>query len=108
MAIARSTPAQKPRGLASRMSISDLSSRATGGSPLAKTVDDQCGGADCDCAVGDVERRKIPAAVMDEQEVDDVTERQAIVQIAERAADDQREAGAKEAGAAAAQQPRHR
>src|SRR5436190_8324670 len=100
MAIARSTPAQKPRGLASRISISDVPSRALGGSPLAKAVDDQHSGANRDGAVGDVEGGKIPAPVMDEQEVDDVAQHQAIVQVAERTADDQREAGTKQPGAA--------
>src|SRR6188472_1572516 len=99
MAIARSTPAQNPRGLASRISINGPASGATGGSPIAKAVDDQRRRADRDGAVGDVERRKIPATVMDEQEVDDVAQRPAIVQVAERAADDQREAGTEETGA---------
>src|SRR5678816_1893755 len=76
--------------------------------PIEEAVHDQRGGADGDRAVGDVERREIPAAIMDEQEIDDVAKHQPIVEVAERAADDEREPRAKECAAAATQQPRHR
>src|SRR5690348_294437 len=111
MAIARSTPAQKPRGFASRISISvapfHLVFLADGGlvMPLPETVDDKRSGAARDRAVGDVEGRVTPAAPVEEQEVDDVAEHQAIVQIAKRAADDERKSHAIQLAAAALQEP---
>ena len=65
IAMARSTPAQKPRGLASRTSIAvSLMARAARrvAARCAEAVEDQQRRADGDRAVGDVERRPTPAA----------------------------------------------
>src|SRR6516162_9660422 len=98
--MARSTPAQKPRGLARRMSM------AFGIPPtLPEGIDDQQGRADRDRAVGDVERRIVPVAPMKKQEVDYVTERDSIHQVTDCAAENEREPGAVPAVATAPQQP---
>ena len=77
-----------------------LSGRAASAprAPLAEAVEDQQRRADGDRAVGDVERRPRPARVVEQQEVDDLAEREAIAEVAERAAQDQREAGAEQRG----------
>ena len=75
--------------------------------PLPKAVDDERRRAAGDRAVGDVERRIVPVAPMEQQEVDDVAERKAVVQIAKRATDDQCQAGAVQTAATALQQPQH-
>ncbi len=77
--MARSTPAQKPRGLASRTSITirhRWRRSAARGPALAKAVEDQQHRADRDGAVGDVERRIRPAGIVKQQEVDDVADAQ--------------------------------
>ncbi len=71
----------------------------------AKAVEDEQGGTDADRAVGDVERRPRPAAVVEEQKVGHAADHDPVPEIAERAAKDQRESGAHEAAAAALQHP---
>ena len=72
----------------------------------AEAVEDEQRRADGDRAVGDVERRIRPSGVVEQQEIDDLAQRQAIAEVAERAAEDQREAGACTRAAAAPQQRR--
>ena len=72
--------------------LSDGTRGRIDGAPLAEAVDDQQRGADADRAVGDVERGPRPAFVVEQQEVDDAPDREAVPEIAERAAQDQREA----------------
>src|SRR4030095_4992263 len=102
MAIARSTPAQKPRGFASRMSIVSGAgpARATDCAPLEAASGTNLGGG---ASSVPRKRRITPAARVKDQEVDDVAERQAIVQVAKRAADDERKAYAVKLAAAALQ-----
>ena len=59
----------------------------------AEAVEDEQRGADGDGAVGDVERGPRPAGVVEQQEVGDAADHDAVPQVAERAAQDQREAG---------------
>src|SRR5215471_10865544 len=111
MAIARSTPAQKPRGLASSSCISRASMRT----PLPQAVEDQQSGADSDRAVGDVERRKriqprqscrtSRQEIMEQQEIDHFPDSRPIPQITQRPAEDQAQAPAVQAVSASAQQP---
>ena len=59
-------------------------------------LDEDEDGADRDRRVGDVERPEVPAAPVDVHEVDDVAGVQPIDQIAERAAENEREADARQ------------
>src|SRR5262245_20729443 len=106
MPIARSTPAQKPRGLARRTSM-DRRCGSTGvilpfplppsfPPPPEQSVQDQGRGAEGDRGVGEVELREVPAACVQQDEVDDVPERDAVPEVADRAAENEREAGAEE------------
>src|SRR5262245_34379130 len=90
MLMARSTPAQKPRGLPSRTSMPAILgfSRSAG---RAQAVEDQQAGADGDRGIGEVERPEVPSERMEIQEVDDVAEDDAVPEVAERAAQYQRE-----------------
>ena len=54
-------------------------------------VEDEQRRADADRAVGDVERREVPAAVVDLDEVDDVAAQQPVDHVADRTAEDERE-----------------
>jgi len=62
------------------------------GAAHAEAVDDQQGRAHGDRAVGDVERRVAPLAPVEEQEVHDLSDRDPVPQVPQRAAEDQREA----------------
>src|SRR6266568_8692560 len=106
MAIARSTPAQKPRGLASRTSmiIALVHGRRSIAAPPEAVEDQQCG-ADRDRAVGNIESRIVRTLPMEKQEIDHAAERQAIPEIAQRTTEDERKPGAIPAVAALAQQP---
>lgn len=73
--------------------------------PLTDAVENEQGGADRDRAVGDIEGGEIRAAPVKEEEIDDVTERQAIPEIAQRAAQDQGEPGTVPAISAAPKKP---
>ena len=70
MSIARSTPAQKPRGLASR--IFHAACAACARAPSSDRVEDHQHGADTDGGIGDVERREIRGTPMRVHEVDHV------------------------------------
>ena len=70
---------------------------------LPETVDDQQCRADGDRAVRDIECRPRPAAIMEQQKVDDLADGDAIPEIAQGASQDQRETGAQHATAAALQ-----
>src|SRR5258706_11984457 len=106
MAIARSTPAQKPRGLASRTSmIITLVDGRRSVAAAPEAVEDQQCGADRDRAVGNIESRIVPTLPMEKQEIDHAAERQAIPEIAQRTTEDEREPGAIPGVAAFAQQP---
>src|SRR5829696_5066996 len=87
ISIARSTPAQKPRGLASRICIGVLPSAA-----LEKCIEQHERCSHADCGIGDVERREICVAPVNVNEVDDVAELDAVDHVAKRSAQDQRQA----------------
>src|SRR5690606_40757673 len=61
--------------------------------PLEQVVEDDERGADRDRRIGDVERREAPSAVVHANEVDHVSPQHAIDDVAERTAEDEREAG---------------
>src|SRR5258708_7229486 len=106
MAIARSTPAQKPRGLARRTSMRVGSACGGGSIPaLPEAVEDQQRGADGDRAVGDIESRIVPTLPMEKQEVDHAAEGQTVPQIAQGTAEDERKPGAIPGVAPAPQKP---
>src|SRR6267142_7146746 len=96
MLMARSTPAQKPRGLASKTSMPPILGllRGTG---RAQRVQNQQSRADGDRRVGEVESPKVPAESVEIQKIDDVAESDAVPEIAERSAQYQREAGGEQA-----------
>src|SRR5207244_13213982 len=92
MSSPRATPAQKPRGLASRTSM--IRASMNSGRPIAapaETVEDQQCGADRERAIADVESRIVPTLPMEKQEVDPAAERQSMPEIAERATEDEGE-----------------
>src|SRR5512145_3230897 len=106
MAIARSTPAQKPRGLARRTSMFSAGNCATTRAPILRfpfrlsrftlpeqAVPDQQPRTDGDRGIGDVEGGPVIPVRVEQDEVDDVAEGDAIPKVAERTAEDQREAG---------------
>src|SRR5436309_1619285 len=102
--MARSTPAQKPRGLASTTSISGTRcSRNI--APLAEAVENEQRGADGDRAVGDIERGISPRFVVKQKEIDDLADHQSIPQITDRTAEHEAQAEAIHDAAAALQQP---
>src|ERR1022692_4314656 len=75
--MARSTPAQKPRGLASNSSMFIL----------LETVQNQQKSAAGDRRIGKIERRKIMLIPMKRQKVHHITIRNSIDQVAQRAAE---------------------
>src|SRR5262245_25723507 len=99
ISMARSTPAQKPRGLERRICMvwirtpcPILADLAAVGAPLTQHVQDQETGADDDGAVGDVEGRPMAqaaAADVEVYEIDDVAARRAVDHVPERAAQDE-------------------
>src|SRR6188768_3683495 len=95
ISMARSTPAQKPRGLASRTSMSGV----PGITRLAfeEALEDQGHGTECNRRIGDVESGPMPARGVEIEEIHDAAQAQAVDQVAERAAQHQRERGAKQA-----------
>src|SRR5712691_11467922 len=106
MAMARSTPAQKPRGLASRTSMAiALVNRCRSVPAPPEAVEDQQRGADGDRAVCNIEGRIVPTLPMEKQEIDYAAKRQSIPEIAERATEDECKPGAIPGVAALAQQP---
>src|SRR5512145_2285328 len=79
MAMARSTPAQKPRGLASSICMS-----------LAfETIPDQQRGTAGNGGVGQIERGKVVTAPVEVEEVHHVTVGDAVDQVAQRAAENE-------------------
>src|SRR5882672_4006891 len=106
MLMARSTPAQKPRGLASRTSMPSILGflRGPGG---AHPVEDQQSRADRDRRVGEVEGPEMPAEGVEVEKVDDVAERDAVPKIAERAPQYQHETRGEEALAGMPGEHRH-
>ena len=106
MPMARSTPAQKPRGLARRTSMGRSTGKRARFYPAASPLPAarfprrpsriSSAGADRDRGVGDVERRKVPAAGVQQHEVDDVSELDAVPEVPDRAAEDEREPGAEQ------------
>src|SRR3990172_9236332 len=106
MPMARSTPAQKPRGLASSTSMSFSSvficafycraASACRRRARAKAVEDEQCRADRDRTVGEVERRPVVAEGVNIEEVHHVSERNAVPEVPERPAEDERKARAKQ------------
>src|SRR5687768_7338869 len=96
ISIARSTPAQKPRGLASTMSISTPPSRQLTPGRMAQAEPDHQHGADHDAAVGHVEHRPVEVAPVPLHEVHHVAEADPVDDVADGAGDDQ---GERERGA---------
>src|SRR4051812_34386803 len=93
--MARSTPAQKPRGLASRTSISGV----PGITRLAaeEALKDQGHGAKCNRRIRDVERGPMPAGGVEIEKIHDAAQAQAVDQVAEGATQDERECAAEQA-----------
>src|SRR3954471_11687640 len=98
ISIARSTPAQKPRGFASRTSMSAAifsrcgPPRGRAGAFIAhQAIQDEQHRPDRDRGIGDIERRPVPGERMEVEEVDDVAEAQPVDRVAERPAEDRRE-----------------
>src|SRR5690349_16909104 len=95
MSMARSTPAQKPLGLARTMRIAGLLPLAQRGAFLAPVLDhrveDHADGADRDGGIRDVERRKMRQLPMRVHEVDDVPESQPVDHVAHGARKDEHE-----------------
>src|SRR5215831_13579696 len=96
MPIARSTPAQKPRGLARRTSTAVILPAASA-ALTEQPVPDQQRRADGDRRIGGVEGREVIPARVQQHEVHHVAEDDPVPQVAERTAEDEREAGAEEA-----------
>src|SRR5213075_1269006 len=96
MSMARSTPAQNPRGLASSTftaSLRDLLARLALAPAFEDGVQDHQARPDRDGGVGDVEGREPRGVPEEQQEVDDVPEAQPVDDVADGAAEDQREPG---------------
>src|SRR5258706_9211465 len=101
IAIARSTPAQKPRGFARRTSTCALPCESLKGLPsswllalglardsaVAEALPDQQHDADADRRIGDVERGPIVARGVQLYEIDDLPDGDAVVPIAYRPAE---------------------
>src|SRR3954468_2115129 len=103
ISIARSTPAQKPRGLASRTSMAAgiFSRRGPPRRPPAalithQAIQDKQHRPDRDRGIRDVERWPVPGERMKVEEVDDVAEAQPVDRLAERSAEDRRERAAEQ------------
>src|SRR5271168_4744527 len=84
ISMARSTPAQKPRGLANRICIRFLPSFEQG-------IQQKTRRAHRDGRIGYIERRKIRCIPVKVNEIDDMSQADAIDEIAERAAEHQRQ-----------------
>src|SRR5258706_10306384 len=91
MLMARSTPAQKPRGLASRTSMPSILGflRGAGG---AQPVENQQSRSDRDRRVGQVEGPEMPAEDVEVEKIHDMAESDPVPEVAERPAQYQREA----------------
>src|ERR1700676_4030934 len=90
ISMARSTPAQKPRGLANSICIRFSPSFKQG-------IQQEAGGTDSDRRIRHVKRRKIRSIPMKVNEVDDMAQANAIDDIAERTAKDQRQSAGQQA-----------
>src|SRR5687767_951017 len=102
MSIARSTPAQKPRGFERRICMRVLyaSTRMSAAldftfrpafAALTERVDQQAARADRYRRVGNVERREVPIAPMEVDEIDDIRMPDAVDHVPERSAEHERE-----------------
>src|SRR5882724_4869231 len=90
MPMARSTPAQKPRGLASRTSMIPILGLLRGAG-RAQPVEDQQRRADRNRRIGKIESPKMRAEGMEVEKIHDVTEGDPVPEIAERTAEYQGE-----------------
>src|SRR6266852_1876774 len=90
MPIARSTPAQKPRGLARRTSMIPILGLSRGAG-RAQPVEDQQRRAHRNRRVGEIESPEMPAEGMEVEKIHDVTEGDPVPQVAERSAEYQGE-----------------
>ena len=63
---------------------------------MHEALGDQDAGAERDRRVGDVEGRPVPARGMEIEEIDDVAVGDAVVQVAQGTAQDERQAGAEQ------------
>src|SRR5258706_8197506 len=90
MPMARSTPAQKPRGLASRTSMIPILGLLRGAG-RAQPIEDQQRRADRDRRIGKIEGPEMPAEGMKVEKIHDVTEGDPVPEIAERPAEYQGE-----------------
>src|SRR5258707_13945956 len=82
MPIARSTPAQKPRGLARRTSMIPILGLLCGPG-RAQPVEDQQRRADRNGRIGEIESPEMPAESMEVEKIHDVAEGDPVPQIAE-------------------------
>src|SRR5258705_5588839 len=86
MPMARSTPAQKPRGLASRTSMIPILGLLRGAG-RAQPVEDQQRRADRNRRIGDIESPEMPAEGMEVEKIHDVAEGDPVPEVAERSAE---------------------
>ena len=73
---------------------------------MPEAVENHQRGSHGDRRIGDVECRKRPSIIVEQQEVHHLAQHDPVAEVADRAAEDQREAGAVDRAAAALQQPR--
>src|SRR5712671_2797737 len=90
MPMARSTPAQKPRGLASRTSMIPILGLLRGAG-RSQPIEDQQRRADRDRRIGEIESPEMPAEGVKVEKIHDVTEGDPVPEIAERPAEYQGE-----------------
>src|SRR5260221_123388 len=88
MPIARSTPAQKPRGLARRTSMIPILGLLRGAG-RAQPVEDQQRRAHRNSRIGEIESPEMPAEGVEVEKIHDVAEGDPVPEIAERSAEDQ-------------------
>src|SRR5712691_2652814 len=86
MLIARSTPAQKPRGLASSTSMRPILGLLRGAGRTQSVEDQQCR-AHRDRRIGEIEGPEMPAEGVKVEKIHDVAEGDPIPEIAERSAE---------------------
>src|SRR6266478_7371288 len=86
MPIARSTPAQKPRGLARRTSTIPILGLLRGAGRAQPVEDQQCR-ADRNRRIGEIESPEMPAEGMEIEKIHDVAEGDPVPEIAERSAE---------------------
>src|SRR5260221_12788403 len=86
MPIARSTPAQKPRGLARRTSMILILGLLRGGG-RAQPVEDQQHRAHRNRRIGEIESPEMPAEGVEVEKIHDVAEGDPVPEIAERSAE---------------------